>query len=140
MSYGNKPRNRKSDPSSGASKSAAKHNFSDFRFVRIELREEHKERFRSLLDSGEFRDLSVDDYIALGYKVSFSGSNEGKTVVCSFSASSPEHGNAGLVLTSRAADSVTALAVNAFKDIYLCMDGLWRTGENAGGGDANDIG
>lgn len=141
MGYG---KNGKAVGSSGSSaqkkRSTAKVPFSDFRFVRIELLEPDKESFRSLLASGEFESLSPDDFVGEGYKVSFAETDAEKSIICSVSMAKADHHNAGLILTGRGRDSATALAVVAFKHIYLCQDTLWREAESQRGGSYSDIG
>ena len=110
------------------------------RFVGIELLAEEKQNFRSLLESGEFESLSPDDFIERGYKVTFTADKRGGGVICTLSAPDLDHPNNGLLLTGRGGDSTTALAVAAYKDIYLCPDGLWLEAEGRRRRDADDIG
>lgn len=114
--------------------------FADFRFVRIELLEGEKERFRDLLAAGEFAPLDADEFIVEGYTVKYTYDDKAKTVICSVSQPFVEHHNSGLVLTGRGRDTVTALAVCAFKHRYLCQDTLWREAEAQRGGSYDDIG
>jgi len=114
--------------------------FADMRFVRIELLESEKEVFRALLDSGEFEQVSADDFIERGYKVTFTQDTRGGGALCTVSACAADHPNAGLMLTGRGRDAATAIAVVAYKDIYLCPDGLWRAAEDQRGGSYSDIG
>lgn len=109
------------------------------RFVGIELLAEEKQQFRALLDSGEFSDLQVDDFIERGYKVTFTSDKRGGGVICTLSAPDADHVNNGLLLTGRGRDATTALGVVAFKDIYLCPDGLWLEAESLRSRNTDDI-
>lgn len=141
MGYGKESKNsRRSGTAAAKKRETAKVAYSDYRFVRIELTEADKERFRALLASGEFESLSVTDFVRDGYKVSFSEADSGHTIICSISQPYAQHHNAGLVLTGRGSDAETALAVVAYKHIYLCEDQLWRQAEDARGGSYSDIG
>lgn len=138
MGYGKNP------PESGRGKRKSKESgkvpFGDIRFVRIELLEHEKQEFRSLLAAGEFSELSADDFLESGYKVTFSNDPRSEGVICSVTALQAEHPNGGLVLTGRGRDSFTAMAAASFKDRYLCPDGLWRAAEDQRGGSYDDIG
>ena len=117
----------------------AKVPYADFRFVRLELTEPEKDNFRSLLGSGEFESLSPDDFLPDGYKVSFTSGDNEASVICSISQPFATHHNHGLILTGRGRDSATALAVCAYKHLYLCEDTLWREAEQRRGGSYSDI-
>lgn len=114
--------------------------YADFRFVRLELTEPEKEHFRSLLASGEFESLSLDDFLRDGYKVTLSNTGENGTIICSVSMPYANHHNAGLVLTGRGRDAATAAAVVTYKHNYLAQDTLWREAESRRGGSYSDIG
>lgn len=111
-----------------------------FRFVNIELTAEQKEDFKALLAAGEFNEVCVDDWTRLGYKVSFTSGDAGKTSICSVVCGVEGDPNHGQILTGRGGDSTTALRVAAYKDTYLCEDGVWGTSPNLRGGAAGDIG
>lgn len=132
--------NRRSGSASERTRANTRVAYSDYRFVRIELTEQEKQQFRDLLAAGEFESLSVTDFVREGYKLSFSEGDEGHTVICSVSQPHADHHNAGLILTGRGGDAETALAVVAFKHVYLCEDTLWRSAEDNRGGSYNDIG
>lgn len=114
--------------------------FSDFRFVRIELTSTERDECRAMLEAGEFKSFSIDDYVAEGYKVSFSRDEAHDSTVCSVSQPDPTHQNAGLILTGRGSSATTALGVVSYKSHYLCEDTLWREAESRRGGSYNDIG
>ncbi len=110
------------------------------RFVRIELDATSKAEFKSLLDSGEFGDTCIDEFLKAGYSVRFSAGDGGKTVVCTVTCSVESDSNNGLMLSGRGRDADTAIAVCVYKDTYLCNDGVWATGELKSVQDADDIG
>jgi len=136
MGHGKNPPVKSRKHSSPAGRVA----FADMRFVRIELLESEKDEFRALLDSGEFETVSIDNFIERGYKVTYTRDTRGGGALCTVSAGDADHPNAGLMLTGRGRDATVALAVVAFKDIYLCPDGLWRAAEDSRGGSYSDIG
>lgn len=138
MGYGKNPPEGGRDKRK--SKGAGKVPFADIRFVRIELLESERQEFRAQLASGEFDDISIDDFLDSGYKITFSNDPRGAGVICSATALQGDHPNAGLVLTGRGRDSATALAVVSFKDSVLCPDGLWRAAEDRRGGSYSDVG
>jgi len=133
-------RKPKSSGGTGGAKTAAPYAGSEFRFVKLELDAARKSEFKALMDSGEFGTMDVDQYLRVGYKVTFSAQNEGNTVVCSISCNNPDDANYRSILTGRGRDASTALAVATFKDTYLCENGIWATGEPAGGLAPDDIG
>lgn len=111
-----------------------------FRFVNIELTALQKEDFKTLLAQGEFDHVRIDDWTRLGYKVSFTTGDRGETSICSVVCGVEGDPNYGQILTGRGSDSTTALRVAAYKDTYLCEDGVWGTSPNLRGGTAGDIG
>lgn len=138
MGYGSNP--KKSKSSAEKKRENARVPFSDFRFARIELLEEEKERLRALVSSGEFESLSTDFFLEQGYGVGYSVGDDGKTVICTASMYDAGHPNGGLRLTGRGRDAASALTALAFKHIYLCEDGMWREAENRRGGSFADYG
>lgn len=133
-------RKRKSGADSTDSNTGGKSGKFNFRFVRIELSQDNKQEFKSLVDSGEFDSISIDDYTKLGYKVSFTIQDDGKTTLCSISCGLEHDPNYQRILTGRGGNSIIALRVAAYKDIYLCEDGVWATGELASMDTTPDIG
>jgi len=113
--------------------------FADFKFVRLELLADEKDKFKALLASGEFDDISPDEFVSQGYTVKYSPGDAGKTVICSITQPMVNHCNGGLVLTGRGRDSAVALAVCAYKHVYLCTEGQWREAENRRGTAFDDI-
>lgn len=123
-----------------AAKSATKLAFGDYKLVRIELTSSEKEDFAGLLADGEYTGLTVSFFLDQGYTVKFSTQDSGKTVVVSITCPVPDHYNAGGVLTARAGDPATALAVAAYKDVVLVADGNWFECEARRAGATPDIG
>lgn len=125
------------------SKSSAKgtrFEYNEMRFARIELNEQHKEAFRSYEASGEFDGLTVSDLLSGVDTISFSRGDDGKTVTCTASCFRGDHPNGGLRLTGKGGDAERALAVLAYKIIYMVADGTWREAEDRLGGSFDDIG
>lgn len=133
-------KNAKRASNVGAKAKRSKVSFSDFRFVRIELTEAEKSTFKSLLESGEFDPIPLDDWISRGLKLSVSGDGENGTVLASLTVPYADMHDAGCVLTARGRDAITALAVLCYKDSYLAGEGGWRQSESERGGGYSDIG
>lgn len=125
---------------SGKGKPATRYEFSEMRFARIELNEAHKEAFRGYESSGEFEELTVDDLLSGVDSISFSKGDEERTVICTASCFRADNPNGGLRLTGRAGSATTALAVLAYKIIYMVGDGTWLEAEARLGGTYSDIG
>jgi len=114
--------------------------FAEFRFVRIELSEKEKSEFKALLDSGEFAEIPLDEWLDRGYKLTVSRDDKSSGVICSVTAVYTNAPDAGLVLTARGRDAITALSVLAYKDKYLAGDAGWLACESSRGGSYDDIG
>lgn len=133
-------KNEKRTAKVGAGKKRFKVPFSEFRFVRIELTEQEKNSYRQLLESGEFDEIPLDEWLASSYKVSLSADGEGGGVVASITSVYSDSPNAGLVLTARGRSAVSALAVLTYKDRYLAGEDGWLACESGRGGSYSDIG
>lgn len=126
--------------SRGGDGKPAKVSFAEFRFVRIELTEREKDKFRELRDSGEFEPLDIDSWMQQGYKFSASYDPQYNSVVVSLSAQYRDMPNAGLILTGRGGSFASAVAVLEYKDKYLAGDDGWLAAETSRGGSYSDIG
>ncbi len=137
-----------SDPKKGSFRSSGPKNtgqksrvaFADYRFVRIELTEAEKVEFRSLLASGELEGMDIDAWLERGYKFTLTRDSKGGGVIASLSQQNVDSEDAGLILTGRGGDTVTAMAVLTYKDKYLAGDDGWKACEARRGGGYDDIG
>lgn len=124
----------------GAKPKRTKVDFSQFRFVRIEINEAEKQQFRALLESGEFDPIPLDEWLDRGYKLSISNDSQGSGILASITSVNSDAHDAGLVLTGRGRDAITALAVLCYKDRYLAGEEGWLACESRRGGQYSDIG
>lgn len=133
-------KNAKKSSPVGAKAKRFKVPFSDFRFVRIELTEQEKQSFKALLESGEFDEIPLDEWMERELKLSVSVDTEHRSVLASLTVPYSDMQDAGCVLTARGRDAITALAVLTFKDRHLAGEGGWRQCESERGGSYSDIG
>lgn len=114
--------------------------YDEMRFARIELTEAEKQSFREYESAGEFDGLMVDDILDGVDTLSFSRGDGGKTITATASCFQSDHPNGGLRLTGKGGNAARALAVLAYKVVYLVGDGTWREAEDRRGGSFDDIG
>lgn len=114
--------------------------FGTARFARIELSDAEKEDYRALLDAGEFSVEVIQDWLDMGYKLSFSKDERGGGVVAVLTPIFQDVENAGLQLSGRAGHWANAVAVLEYKDRYVAGEDGWMACEVSRGGGYSDIG
>lgn len=123
-----------------AGNSSERYTYNEMRFVRIELTEEEKEEFRTLLAADEFHAAFLDTCLAAGYNVTVGTDKRGGGVLCCIRAELKELLDGGLILSGRGKDFLTALAVCEYKATYLADENGWLEAEVRRGGSYSDIG
>lgn len=124
----------------GAGDKRTKVPFADYRFVRIEFTPDEKTAFKSLLDSGEFDEIPLDEWIDRGYKLSLSRDDKTSSIVASLTSQYTVNTDAGLILTARGGNAITALAALTYKDRYIADESGWLACETQRGGAYDAIG
>lgn len=97
-------------------------------FVSIEMTSDDKKRFKSL-SQDELNDLcgKTQRMIETGYKASITYDQTNSCFIFSLTCKLENHANFNLCLTSRSDNMWEAMALAAFKTLYLCPDGEWSS-------------
>lgn len=117
-----------------------RYSFHQMRFVRLELTEEEKQEFKSLLESEEFSWDFLNTCIEAGYGVSFGKDKRGGGHICTIRAEYKDMLDGGLNLSGRGKTAFIALAVCEYKSTYLADETGWLAAETRRGGSYDDVG
>jgi len=120
--------------------SEARYAYNEMRFVRIELSDDEKAEFKSLLEAGEFDPSFLDKCVDARYNITLSKDKRGNGSLCCVRAEYKDMLDGGLILSGRGKDITTAIAVCEYKATYLADENGWLEAEARRGGGYSDIG
>jgi len=120
--------------------SDARYTYGEMRFVRIELTDDEKTEFKSLMETGEFNTEFLTQCVNARYNITIGKDKRGNGILCCVRAEFKDMLDGGLILAGRGKDVTTAIAVCEYKATYLADENGWAAAEVGRGGGYSDIG
>lgn len=140
-SYGNAPNNySKSKKKPTNSKGRDKLSYGDYRFCRLELTADERDAARDWIAATKPPLELIGEWLALGYSVKFSISEDRRTCTCSVTCHDTESADGGLILSGKGGSAAAAWGAFCYKAMVLSEGQTWKQTEYERGGSYVDIG
>lgn len=111
----------------------------NFKFIRCELSDTHKNNLINLISSGELEPSQCYEVVAKGIKFSLTADDKNKCFIATFSNNIPNSNNKGCSLSARGKTAAIAMCALLYKHFILLSED-WLSNESGVESDAWGIG